>query len=499
MRWPASGILLALAVLLPAIFIWQNPLTERDEVTHVEVAREILTSGDWITLRFDGKPWYDKPPLVFWASAVSMRVFGCCEGGARLPVWLCYVALVALVWHLGREMFGPSAGLAAGAVAASAPMIVVTGQMVLLDIPLTLLFTVTLALFYKSTRADSTAQVAYLSIGAGAAMGLAVLTKGPVAIVLPGAIAALCMILSPSLRPRWTFALPTALIVAVVIAIPWHILVYKANGQAFLDSYFEFHNIDRFLKSEHARGQGPLLYLGVLLVGFMPWTAAVIQSVISGFRKWTPEDKLLGVWICLVLLFFGAASTRLAAYILPCFPPLAIWAGRYLAVEHVANKVDRILRVLNLVFLIILGAVLLTVSRKFSDVWVPAIVWAVTLITIGVLYCMGGLQKRITVTLFLACFLIAIQGGIVLPAVARQMSMKKIVLTANRVPGELFIWDGNLPGSVLFYGGKRPKHIDSALNVPGGGLVLLHKSDVPRLGAAEFLEQQGRWLLMRKL
>ena len=142
-------MILVLLVLLPVCFIFRCPLFERDESIHAEVARQILVTSDHVTLHYDGRPWYDKPPLVFWMSAASMRAFGPSEGAARLPVAVCAGLLTLVVWVLARDMYGGNAGLGAAAIAAASPMLALTGQMVLMDVPLTLFFTTVMACFWQ--------------------------------------------------------------------------------------------------------------------------------------------------------------------------------------------------------------------------------------------------------------------------------------------------------------------------------------------------------------
>lgn len=496
-RW--SSVLLALLVLIPVALVAHSPLTERDEAIHTEVAREILKTGDWTTMHFAGRPWYDKPPLTFWAVAASMEVFGVNEAAARIPIAIACGLLVLTVWWLGREMYNENAGLAGAAITASCPMIAGIAQSVLMDVPLVLLFTLTLALFYQATRVTSRSGVVLASLGAGVVMGLGVLTKGPVAIVLPGAIALAAMVWSKDLRPRWRPAVPFAVIVCLIVAVPWHYLVYRANGMAWVDTYLGFHNVTRYLRSEHGgKGDSVLLYLGVLVIGFVPWTAATFGGFVRGCTRRSAEDKLLVLWTLGVLVFFGVASTRLAAYILPAFPALALLGGRFLTEEEGKRREALWPWALNVALVLAVGVALVAITGRFPSARTAALVWAAVLLVAAALQLSGSFRRSIGVLLVAGCALLMVVDGLVVPAAGAAQSLKRLVQTADRAGGRLLVWNDKMPGSVLFYSHKPAMLADRVGQVAPGDLVLIREKDVHNLGQVHQLVRNGRWVLVRK-
>lgn len=494
--WPRAGagtlVILVLLVLLPVCFIFRSPLFERDESIHAEVARQILVTGDHVTLHYDGRPWYDKPPLVFWMSAASMRAFGPSEGAARLPVAVCAGLLTLVVWALARDMYGGNAGLGAAAIAAASPMLALTGQMVLMDVPLTLFFTTVMACFWRACQRRGGAL--FWSAGAGLALGLAVLTKGPVGMALPGMVVLLAMAFRRDLRPPW-WTLCIAIGVALAVSIPWHVLVYRANGQAFMDSYLGFHNVRRFLKSEHVHGASPLLYLGVLIVGFLPWTALVAQGVAEAIRRRLASDWLLGLWAVVVLVFFTAASTRLAAYILPAFPPLAILAGRYAARAQQTGRGARLVTGVNAIVVALLGVALVVASRKLPGAEPAAVVWAISASAVAASLAVG--RRALAILAVGAVVLLAVLTGLLLPAVSPAASLRGLVRAANRTGGVLCVRDEDMPGSVLFYR-RGPSKVVSNSAIPRNALLLARKKDAAGVSPSVVITREGRWVLLRR-
>lgn len=489
-------LLALLALSAPMVaFTGMGPLSERDEAIHAEVAREILTTGDWVTLHFGGQAWFDKPPLVFWMSAASMRVLGVSEGAARLPVAVCGLLLVLTIWALARAMYGDEAGLMAAVIAASAPMLAGAAGIVLMDVPLTLFLTVTLALFYLSTSLDSRRAIALASACAGAAMGLGVLTKGPVALALPGFAVILAMVLRRDLRPRWVGALPTAFAVCVLVSLPWYLLATQRNGAAFVDSFIGFHNVGRFMRSEHKNGASALLYVGVLIAGFLPWTPAMLCGVLQAAKRRTREDVLLLVWSVVILGFFGVARTKLAAYILPAFPALAILAARRLAVVADRCRYGLVLQVAGGLLLAALALAAVLALRP-ADALV-AVAWLATASVAIVLFGNETYRLRLRVMVFVGCLLAFVLHAAVVPDVREQTGLRSAVLAASKLDGPLEVCGASMPGSALFYSQGRAKLIQSASLGHPGDVLLMRTSDVAEANSATVCWRGRRWSVVR--
>jgi 4-amino-4-deoxy-L-arabinose transferase-like glycosyltransferase len=347
---------LGLAMLAASLFFFglgNLPLFDVDEAVFAETTREMIATGEWITPQYNGVDRFDKPILFYWLMAGAFTVFGVGEWGARFWSAVLGVALVAVIALFARRRVGPRAGLLAGLMAATSLEIIVLAHSAITDMTLIFFITGGLLAFYVAVQTADAPEAARWALLGAASLGLAVLTKGPVGVVLPGMILALFLALRggmwDSVRrlPWWRMAAVFLLFVA-----PWYLLELQARGWAFVEGFFLKHNVRRFtgVISGHA---GPFYYyLPVVAVGFFPWTALLIPAVRSawpsgwrGLRRPTDREALglfLLIWIGTVFVFFSLAGTKLPNYVASLFPPLALltgmWADRFVAGTAPADR-----------------------------------------------------------------------------------------------------------------------------------------------------------------
>jgi 4-amino-4-deoxy-L-arabinose transferase-like glycosyltransferase len=344
-RTAFAGLLLGCAVLFFA-GSGSVPLFDVDEAVFAEATREMLETGDWITPQYNGADRFDKPVLFYWLMATAFTLFGVGEFGARFWSAAFGVGLVALLTVFGWRRLGFRVGILSGVVAATSLEVIVLAHAAITDMVLIFFITAGLLAFYAAVQTpDARARTESALIGA-AALGLAVLTKGPVGIVLPGIIVLLFLALRGGLRETVT-SLPWGRMAAVflLVAAPWYALELHARGWAFIEGFFLKHNVRRFtgVISGHA---GPFYYyVPAVAVGFFPWTAVLPPafrwawpSGWRGLRKPTDREALglfVLVWIGVVFAFFSAAGTKLPNYVASLYPPLALlvgmWAERFVA------------------------------------------------------------------------------------------------------------------------------------------------------------------------
>src|SRR5665213_454617 len=252
----AALVILVLAALAGGVDNLGRPLANPDEGRYSEISREMALSTDWVTPRLNGIKYFEKPPLQYWASAVSMRLFGVNEPAARLYVFLCGLATLLTAgftaWRLGvRE-----SGLAAMLALVASPYFMALGGIVTLDMGLTLWTTATLCAFLLAERSaaagESRARHRGWMAACWAAMALAVLSKGLVGIVFAGAAVFFQCVLQRDLgavrRLGWAYGVP----IFAVIAAPWFIAVSRANPE-FAHFFFVHEHFERFLTTEHRR------------------------------------------------------------------------------------------------------------------------------------------------------------------------------------------------------------------------------------------------------
>ncbi len=382
-------LLLGAAVLS----LWQLgrlPLLDVDEPVYGEVGRLMAASHSlarWLTPHFNGALWFDKPPLFYWLTGVSMRLLGSSEFAARLPSALCAVGLVATVCALARWAYPqrPSAGLWAGFVLATGVQFFMLARAAVTDMALAL----TLALALQSLYAWLVAGRARAIVLCGLWTGLACLVKGPVALVLIGAQLVLYVLLTR----RWTLvakpALWGGLLLCLVVALPWYIAMTLWHGQAFVQGFLEANNVTRFLKPEHHETNSPVWYVPIFLAFFLPWTLAVPgalmaaklrnQSELAGPNAPRPT-LFLALWCSLVFVFFSLSQTKLITYIFPLFPAMAVLVGVWIAEglgagQGAWRRLDRVFAGL----LVVLAVALTVVGRQYHAAPATLIGWLVVL------------------------------------------------------------------------------------------------------------------------
>ena len=331
-RWVLAALaLLALAV---GVLNLQRHLANPDEGRYSEISREMVASGDWVTPRLNGLKYFEKPPLQYWATAITFEAFGANEVSARLYVWLAGFLTILLVGYAGLRLYDARSGLAAVLVLVSCPYFMAMGGIVTLDMGLTLWTTATLValLLAENARADPRAQRRWM-LAAWAATALAVLSKGLVGIVFAGAAVFFAMALARDLSILKRMGWGWGLAILAVIAVPWFVAVSSANPE-FARFFFIHEHFERFLTQEHRRVQPAWFFVPILFAGFLPWMFALPAAIAIAWRGEARRDfqplRLAILWSAFVLAFFSASGSKLPAYILPLFPPLALVVGRYL-------------------------------------------------------------------------------------------------------------------------------------------------------------------------
>jgi len=333
--WSRDLLLLGLCfVLFFGLWLGTRALWSPDEGRYAEIPREMVESGDFITPRLNGVKYLEKPPLVYWLVAGSIRVFGVNEWALRLVPALFALAGVLLVYATGRRLYGRRAGLLAAIVLGTSPLYWGLARTLTLDMPVAMLLTATLLCFLLGIESRERSARAILLLAAYAAAALAVLTKGLIGVVLPVMVIGAWIVILNEWRTLRTIHLPAGIALFVLIAAPWHVLVARTNPE-FFDFYFIHEHFLRYTTEVHRRDRPLWFFVPILLVGVLPWTAFLVQSLRQAWPRWTQRREhratvFLLIWALLVFLFFSASGSKIATYILPVLPPLALLIGHYL-------------------------------------------------------------------------------------------------------------------------------------------------------------------------
>lgn len=328
--WLSLALILGVAGILMFTLLDAHPLLDPDEPVYAETAREMLQFQDFISPRIYGDFWYDKPPLYYWLVAAACKVFGFGEFAARFPSAFLAVSGAVLVYLAGRKLFTERAGLLAALVLTTSLEYFYLGNAAVTDMTLNFFMTAALLAFLHRKY--------YLLYGCTA---LAVVTKGPVALFFSGVIISLYLLVTDSLHRIKTMKVVSGSILFALIALPWYGAMYFLHGMAFIDTFLGFHNVTRFLQPEHASGAIWYYYIPVLILGFFPWSAFLVQAFWAGVKetgKYRDTCVFLVIWASVVFLFFSLSQTKLVSYILPMYPPLALLTGYYFDQVWVAKR-----------------------------------------------------------------------------------------------------------------------------------------------------------------
>ncbi|MEB3830682.1 ArnT family glycosyltransferase [Phormidium sp. CCY1219] len=554
-REPQGAIAWALGIIwllfIGAIaFLWKLGdvgLIDETEPLFAEAARQMTVTDDWITPYFNQETRFDKPPLIYWLMAIAYRIIGVNEWAVRLPSALSAIGLMALLFLTLRYFsFSPSLPLstpphqpqkntqppalkpwiAAGLAAAIWALNIQTiawGRIGVSDMLLNACMGGGLLAFFwgyalqdfpPETLSGKTADYA----PAGEAekpdkslafwlrnqgfwyglfyvlIGCAVLTKGPVGIVLPGLIiGSFLLYVGKFWQVVGEMRIWRGLGIFLAIALPWYILVTLANGQTYLDSFFGYHNFERFTRVVNRHGEPWYFYLVVVLLGFAPWSVylpvaiARLRLIQRDRLRHQPRFTHLGIfaffWFASIFGFFTVAVTKLPSYILPALPAAAIlvalvWAEFIFKPSPERGNTNRkmpdgfqISLIANWALIAIIAGGLYWVSQTLEpDPAMPnfpaalqesGLVWrgvGILIVTavVGVLLLLRR-QNRGAIALnivgFMAFFIFALMPVYLLVDTHRQLPVRQLaeIIPAVKQPGEETIMVAFEKPSLVFY------------------------------------------------
>ncbi|MDA8108636.1 MAG: glycosyltransferase family 39 protein [Betaproteobacteria bacterium] len=314
-----------------------RPLMRADEARYAEIAREMVASGDWVTPRLNGFKYFEKPPLQYWATATAFELFGVRDWVSRLWPALTGFAGLVLVLFAGRRLFGAGAGAYAAAVLAGSPLYVLLGQFDTLDMGVTFFLSLAVLAYALAQREEAPplARRRWM-LTFWTACALATLSKGLIGIVLPGGAIALDVLLRRDWRRLAHLSWGAGLPLFLVVAVPWFALVSARNPE-FFHFFFIQEHFERFLTRYANRYEPAWYFVPVLAFGMGPWLLALVPAFLRAWRgvprRFSPQ-RFLALWALVVFVFFSASDSKLASYILPIFPALALLVGDYLAAER---------------------------------------------------------------------------------------------------------------------------------------------------------------------
>lgn len=318
MRLPLKHLLAALILCLLYFYgLTRVGIIGPDEPRYAAIGREMARSGDWITPRLWGQPWFEKPALLYWLAGLGFKAGLGPESAPRTPVVLLSLAFLVFYFLRVRREFGERAAWFAAAILATSAGWLAYSQVAVTDIPLSAAFSAAVLLAMPWVRSGGRRGLAF----SGALLGIAVLAKGLVPLVLAAPLA-----WAGRRRPADLLILAAA---CLAVAAPWYLLCWHYNGDAFLDEFFLKHHLSRFTSGDLKHVQPWWFYVPVLLGFLFPWTP-LLATLRLNWRD--TRAQLLLLTVLFGFAFFSASTNKLPGYILPLLPSLACLIGIQMAV-----------------------------------------------------------------------------------------------------------------------------------------------------------------------
>ena len=328
---------LILLGLLSFIFLFVGmgayPLVDVDETRYAVMSRDLL-HHNWNFLMLNGVPFIEKPPLYFWITAFSIKLFGFHEYAIRLPMSILATLTVFFTYYIGKKIKTPKFGFYTATIMMANVFFIMLTRVAIIDMVFTALLTWTiyfglLTEFVKDNNKKWCWTAFYLC------MSFAFLAKGLLAIVFPCAIIGIHRIINKSVKeifkPQYILS---GLVLFLLINLPWHLAMYKEYGFEFIWVYFILHHFERLVNADALGKTRPFLYfIPVFFVGFLPWSLHFIGAIVDFFKKKMFEDKYVlffAIYFIIIFGLFSVASGKLPTYVLPAVPPAAFLTAYFI-------------------------------------------------------------------------------------------------------------------------------------------------------------------------
>ena len=389
-------LLVAWILLVLAAWLGTRGLNEPDEGRYAEIGREMARGSDWVLPHLNGFPHFQKPPLVYWATALGFKLLGINEWGARLPSALAAFGTVLVTWSIGRRLFS-------AAVANSAALVLLGGleffglaRMLTPDMLMTFWITASIGCLVQAAvpRSDGDPASPGWKWAFFVCQGLGFMTKGPMALVVP-ASAAIGWALAAR-RGGGTQRLPwvRGLILALAIGLAWFVVI-SIRVPGLLDYFVGDELVKRVASKAHGRSKPIWFFIPVLIGGAMPWTAFfpwVVRTAWGRLRQrvshpLAPWKGLLLGWTVIPFVVLSLSGSKLLTYVLPLYPALALAVAvawdRHVSQQSQAGRWSW--RVAALLLVVLTSAVVGIRFTRFGGsgpVWPLVLVVALVLLTL---------------------------------------------------------------------------------------------------------------------
>jgi 4-amino-4-deoxy-L-arabinose transferase-like glycosyltransferase len=337
-----SLVVVLLAVALAPFFVklGASSIWDANEAFYAETPREMIESGDYINPAFNYEPRFNKPVLSYWIVAGLYQVFGVSVAVERLAITGMAMIMVMAAWFIARAVSTqPLAPLLAALGLAAGPRFFMFSRRIMVDMAVTAMMTLTLLFFVLAERYPERRRLflglMYVSVGLG------VLTKGPVAAVIPFLVFVTYLAVHRELARLREMMIPLGTVIAVAIVVPWYAALYAQHGWTYIRDFFIGENFGRFTGTEDfgPQSRGLDFYLPVLISDALPWSLCLpaIGTTWWRERRSAPPSiesrlrTLLLLWIAVIVVFFSFSQTKQDLYIFPVVAAIAALGGDWVA------------------------------------------------------------------------------------------------------------------------------------------------------------------------
>jgi len=492
-------------------------LIDETEPLFAEASRQMFVTGDWITPFFNGETRFDKPALIYWCQAIAYAIVGVNEWAVRIPSALAAMGIIALAFYTVQWSFAKkdeleqvsnlprryfTAAIAAALMALN-PEMIVWGRAGVSDMLLNGCIGSTLLCFFLGYAQNNSPIVIanwqlpnkwYLAcyvLIAGA-----ILTKGPVGIVLPGLIMIAFALYVGKFWQLWREMRPIlGMGIVLALSLPWYILVTWRNGWNFINAFFIYHNLERFTEVVNGHSAPWFFYFLVVLLGFAPYSVYIPASIarVKFWRRshWLKQERSqqLGLFACLWFLaifsFFTISVTKLPSYVLPLMPAAAIlvalfWSDLFPSSQTPTPlKSFRISAWVNIAFLTIISVALFHLTQivgidpaapqlyvemeKSGILKFAGVIWLLSTFTSAIFILTHRYRQIIIINLigFIGFVAIALIPAVSIMDQQRQLPLRELsaLVVESKQPNEELIMVGFKKPTVTFYTQQKINYI----------------------------------------
>lgn len=344
-RWLLITIL-TFAVTPYFLCLGASSLWDSNEAFYAETPREMIASGDYVNPTFNYHVRLNKPPLSYWVVVPFYKLFGISETSERLPIVLAALVMIATAFGLGRLFFSVDAGLLAAIGLATSPRFLMFSRRIMIDVYMAMFMALALFMFAMAYRRPERRKLYLLLMYVCIALG--VITKGPVAALLPAVAVLIYFAIGRRLSELRRMMLPAGLVVVALIVLPWYLAIYSQHGWGHIETFIIKDNLSRYMQPIWGPHRGIFFYLPVVIGDFFPWSVFLVPLFWVALQRLWPFMRdttqarsversrwdnyaLLLIWIAVIVVFFSLSRSKEDLYVLPIYPAAAALVGSALS------------------------------------------------------------------------------------------------------------------------------------------------------------------------